>query len=201
MHAQSFGNPASRQRRCSCHLVYKTRHITTPPETRIESETVQHERGGKLARAMISYPHLLLSGSTAAHIPAICDLLPQILHFEQHRLGQYLFLAHSWGTRIPKQGKKHHQARRDGLLSTKARSGKYYQSRMMKSHSARGAFITAISFLQRGRPSDSCMPPSVPDQLDQVQLQKSLNSSTACRGPRVMPGIHHRQEFAGRGNK
>lgn len=48
--------------------------------------------------------------------------------------------------------------------------------------SSRGAFITAISFLQRGRPSDSCMPPSVPDQPEQLQLQKSLNRAMGLQG-------------------
>lgn len=61
-----------------------------------------------------------LSGSTAAHIPAICDLSPQILHLQQHRLGRCLFWARNWGTRITKAGGKTHQVRRDGLLSTKA---------------------------------------------------------------------------------
>lgn len=47
-----------------------------------------------------------LSGSTAAHMPAICDLLQQILHLQQHRLGQYLFWEHNWGMQITKQGRK-----------------------------------------------------------------------------------------------
>lgn len=38
--------------------MYKTRHITTPPETRPELKRVQHERGGKLTCTTISYPRL-----------------------------------------------------------------------------------------------------------------------------------------------
>lgn len=60
VHAQGLEIPASCRRTCSCSGIYKTRHITTPSEARVESETVQHERGGKLACATISYPRLLL---------------------------------------------------------------------------------------------------------------------------------------------
>lgn len=74
-----------------------------------------------------------LSGSTAAHMPAICVLFrSKIIHLQQHRLGQYLFWEAQLGKADRKSRKKRHPVRVNGLLSTKARSGKYYLSRMMK---------------------------------------------------------------------
>lgn len=90
--------------------------------------TVQHERGGKLACATISYPHLLCSGSTAAHMPAICDLFlaadPPLAATPVS--DNNYFWEHNWGTPITNQGKKRLKSDKMGLLSTKARSGKYY---------------------------------------------------------------------------
>lgn len=120
----------------------------------------------------------------------------QIIHFQQHPSRIMPILGAQLGNVGRKSGKKRHSSPSEWIAQYQGSIWEILPVAHDEVPSGRGAFITAISFLQRGRPSDSCMPPSVPDQPGQLQLQKSLNRAMACRGPGVMPGIHHGRSSA-----
>lgn len=123
-----------------------------------------------------------LSGSTAAHMPAICVLFAADHPLAATPSRTITILGEQLGSADQKSRKK--------KTSSPTKWIAQYQGSIWEilpvAHDGvpfgRGAFITAISFLQRGRPSDSCMPPSVPDQPEQLQLQKSLNRAMGLQG-------------------
>lgn len=71
---KSFGIPANCESQCSCSGIYKTRHITTPSERPDLSRgcPTRAWRQTRMRYHLVSASDL--SGSTAAHIPAICNL-------------------------------------------------------------------------------------------------------------------------------
>lgn len=137
-----------------------------------------------------------LSGSTAAHMPAICVLFRSRSSTYSNTVSDNTYSGSTIGERRSQIKEKRTSGPTRWIAQYQGSIWEILPVAHDEVPFGGGAFITAISFLQRGRPSDSCMPPSVPEQL---QLQKSLNRAMGLQGSQSHARYSPRGELAKRG--
>lgn len=171
--------------------IYRLRHITTPPETRPELKTVQHERGGKNSHARRSRIRFcFVRQHSRKHASRLASFRgsPGDHPLAATPVSDNDYSGSTIGERrsesIGGKNNKPFQALTEWIVQYQGSIWEILPVAHEGVPLSRDAFITAISFCSGGYrryhpPLETSQP-----KPDQLQLQKSLNSSAECKGSR-----------------